>query len=341
MGTEQEIEHIADASDPGPQALLPDIERGEPPPAAAPPDIEAERARAQAAAALHVAHVRRAARRTSAPLPEWAASGIYEARYCAIDLETTGARAGGADDILEVGAVRVVDGEPAGEFASLVRPRRPITPAAQAVHGIREADVADAPPIEAVLPALLEMVRGCVLVFHNAPFDLGFLQRALAESDREPLVSPVVDTLVVARRLAGGACGLGKVAARLGVPGPHPHRALGDARLTAGLLAAFLDILRAAGAERLSDIPGIRARPPRARVRRGPPPDLLARRLEDAATRGEAVHIAYRLAGGMAPQELHVRPRTVQSGVCVALDLDRRVECVLDLARVDRLTSSR
>ena len=340
MGTEDEFELVADAADPGPEPVLADIERGEPAPAPEAPDVEAERNRALDAAARHLDRLRRAAQRRDSNPSEWAQTGLFEARYCAIDLETTGSRAGGADDILEVGAVRIVGGELAGEFASLVRPRRPISAAAQAVHGIRPADVVDAPPIEVVLPFLLETARDCVLVFHNAAFDLGFLQRALVESDREMLASPVVDTLVVARRLAAGACGLGTVSRRLGVPGPHPHRALPDARLTAGLLLALLDILSAAGARRLADIPGIRSRPPRPRVRRGPAPDALVRRLEAAVAHAEDLCVAYRFGRGMTPQELRVRPRAVQSGACVVLDLDRQVECVLDVARIDRLETA-
>jgi DNA polymerase III epsilon subunit family exonuclease len=336
MDTEDEIERIADAAAPDPECRMADIQRGDPEPEPEPIDVAAERARATAAAVLHLERERRRAARHPHP-GAWSDLGLFEARYCVIDTETTGAHAGGADDILEVGAVRVVDGELDRTFSSLVRPVRPISAAAHAVHGIRPEDVLDAPPIATVLPYVLEMARDCVLVFHNAGFDLGFLQRALAESERPLLTSPVVDTLVVARQLAGGRCGLGTVAARMGAAGPHVHRALPDAELTARLLVAFLDILTAAGARCLGEIPGIRARPPRSRIRRRPRVDALAHRLEEAVACGETLRISYRLGHGMQPQELHVRPHLLQSGACVALDLDRGRDCILEFDRIERL----
>ena len=89
------------------------------------------------------------------------------------------------DAITEIGAVKVRGGEVLGEFQTLVDPgagdpavhHRP-----HRHHRLRWST--DAPRIEAVLPAFLEFARGRVLVAHNAPFDVGFLQAACARHGR-------------------------------------------------------------------------------------------------------------------------------------------------------------
>ena len=84
---------------------------------------------------------------------------LSEVSFVVVDLETTGGNPG-TDAITEVGAVRVRGGQVEGEFATLVNPRQPIPPFIAALTGIRDAMVASAPPVEAVLPAFLEFARG-------------------------------------------------------------------------------------------------------------------------------------------------------------------------------------
>ena len=93
------------------------------------------------------------------------------------DLETTGGSAR-EHAITEIGAVKVRGGEVLGEFATLVDPGGPIPPLITVLTGITDAMVVTAPRIETVLPSFLEFVRGCVLVAHNAPFDVGFVKAA-------------------------------------------------------------------------------------------------------------------------------------------------------------------
>ncbi len=94
-----------------------------------------------------------------------------------VDLETTGGSPA-TSGITEIGAVKVRGGEVLGELHTLVDPGEPIPPFIAVLTGITDAMVATAPRIDAVLPAFLEFARGCVLVAHNAPFDLGFLKAA-------------------------------------------------------------------------------------------------------------------------------------------------------------------
>jgi DNA polymerase III epsilon subunit family exonuclease len=227
----------------------------------APPE-QAARVRAEAvgAARMHLERHARRVRRGRAPTGPWTELELAELRACAIDLETTG---GGADaDILEVGCVQVAAGERGVEFCTFVRPRQPVQAAAFAVHGIDATQLEGAPEIAAILPYVEELSRDRVLVAHNAPFDVGFLQRAAAAHGRDAFLHPVVDTVVLSRLLLGGRCGLGAAAHRLGIDAPHVHRALPDARLAAMLWLAFVEILQDAGATRLGQVPGAGPQPP-------------------------------------------------------------------------------
>jgi DNA polymerase III epsilon subunit family exonuclease len=341
-----EIVWVADAADPEPEMPMIDLQRLDPPLVPAPDAAELRAALCRQAATAATAHLdqlaRRAARRRAGANPglEVVRGELGTARFCVIDTETTGARAGLGDELLEIGAVRVVDSELGLEFSSLVRPLGPISAGAYGVHGITTEAAAAAPPLEAVLPYVVEMARDCVLVFHNAPFDLGFLQRALSDAGRPLFEAPVIDTLVVARRLLGGRCGLGMLGERLGLEGPHLHRALPDARLTAHLWIRLLAFLRAAGAERLEHVPGIAVRPPRLRRRRTPRSGLLLQRLEQAWSGGEVVRLACHAGRGMAPLALRVRFVEVAPHACIVFDIDTGTTHVLDPARILALEST-
>ena len=103
---------------------------------------------------------------------------LREVTFVVVDLETTGGSAQ-TEAITEIGAVKVRGGEVLGEFATLVDPGRSIPPQITILTGITDSMVYDAPRIDAVLPSFLEFIRGCVLVAHNAPFDVGFLKARL------------------------------------------------------------------------------------------------------------------------------------------------------------------
>ena len=97
-----------------------------------------------------------------------------------VDLETTGWSPGAAA-ITEIAAVRVRGGRRLGEFASLVNPGIPVPPGIEDLTGITDWMLAAAPRLAAVLPGLLDFADGCVLVAHNAPFDIGFLRAACGQ----------------------------------------------------------------------------------------------------------------------------------------------------------------
>jgi DNA polymerase-3 subunit epsilon len=160
-----------------------------------------------------------------------------------VDVETTGWRPDRAE-ITEIGAVRLSAGQLAGEFCSLVRPARPIPADIMTLTGITEAVVSQAPPAPAALRAFLGFAGDCVLVAHNAGFDLGFLTAASEACGIAWPRFPVLDTAALARLLLGAGqvpdCRLATLAAYFGARTAPCHRALADARATADVLTGLL-----------------------------------------------------------------------------------------------------
>jgi DNA polymerase-3 subunit epsilon len=169
-----------------------------------------------------------------------AGAQFAELEFAVIDLETTGWSPGMAA-ITEIAAVRVLGGRRRGEFASLVNPGVPVPPGIEDLTGISDWMLAAAPRLPAVLPGLLDFAEGCVLVAHNAPFDVGFLRAACAECGLAWPRFTVLDTVMLARQLMDPDevpdCKLGTLAAFFRTRTAPSHRALADARATADVLA--------------------------------------------------------------------------------------------------------
>jgi DNA polymerase-3 subunit epsilon len=160
-----------------------------------------------------------------------------------VDVETTGWRPDRAE-ITEIGAVRLSAGQLAGEFCSLVRPAGPIPADIITLTGITETMVSQAPAAPAALRAFLAFAGDCVLVAHNARFDLAFLTAASDASGIAWPRFPVLDTATLARLLlgAGGVpdCRLATLAEYFSARTAPCHRALADARATADVLIGLL-----------------------------------------------------------------------------------------------------
>ena len=162
-----------------------------------------------------------------------------ELDFAVIDLETTGWSPGAAA-ITEIAAVRVRGGRRQGEFASLVNPGIPVPPGIRDLTGISDWMLAAAPGLTAVLPGLLSFAGGCVLVAHNAPFDVGFLQAACTQCGLAWPGFTVLDTVMLARYLMDPDevpdCKLRTLAGFFRARTAPSHRALADARATADVL---------------------------------------------------------------------------------------------------------
>ena len=157
----------------------------------------------------------------------------YVPDYVLFDLETTGISCT-SDDVIEISAVKVRDGQLVDSFSSLVNPGRPIPYAASQVNNITDDMVADAPTMEEILPAFLSFFGDDVLVGHNIErFDLRFLNRdCMVRFGRVP-GNDYVDTLRFARcRLAGlPSYRLTALAEHYSLSTFGAHRALNDCRM--------------------------------------------------------------------------------------------------------------
>ncbi|GAA4465259.1 exonuclease domain-containing protein [Phytohabitans houttuyneae] len=181
-------------------------------------------------------------RRAALPVPDLR-TPWREAEFCAIDLETTGLDLR-SDEIISYGAAIVRQARiPCGEVVyRQLRPSREVSVDAMKVHGLRSADLADAPGIDELLDEIVGLLAGRVPVAHAAWVERAFLDRALRPGRR--LNRIVIDTaaLLRAARLAGGSGrepDLEVSARQLGLPVHTPHHALGDAFTTAELLLAL------------------------------------------------------------------------------------------------------
>ncbi|PSK99708.1 DNA polymerase-3 subunit epsilon [Haloactinopolyspora alba] len=182
---------------------------------------------------------------------------LVSTTFVVVDLETTGGAPDSAE-ITEIGAVKVRGGEVVGEFRTLVRPSGGIPPFISVLTGITDAMVADAPPVTAALPSLLEFAHGSVIVAHNAPFDVGFLRAACTACGMAWPSFQVLDTARLARRVVARDeardCKLSTLA-RLFRSGTTPnHRALDDARATVDVLHGLLERLGNVGVHTVEEL---------------------------------------------------------------------------------------
>ena len=163
-------------------------------------------------------------------------------RFIAFDLETTGTVAG-ADQIVEIGAVRFINGQVEGIFSTLVDPRRPIPPGASAVNGISNDMVQGKPFIETLLESFTEYCGYDHLVAHNAPFDAQFLAADFKKFDLPTPQGLILDTLPIARKVFPGLANykLGTLVQHLKIPSSNFHRAEEDATYAGRL---FLEMVK-------------------------------------------------------------------------------------------------
>lgn len=172
--------------------------------------------------------------------------------YAIVDFETTGVVPERTDRVIEVGVVLLDDdGERENEWSTLVNPQRDV--GASHVHGIRPADVLDAPEFGDIADDLLGLVMGRTVVAHNASFDMRFLHAELKRSgygiSRRPAA---LCSMKWARRLIG-ASKLEHCCEALRIPLVDAHSALADARATASLVA-HLSLLGSTMPEWVDDV---------------------------------------------------------------------------------------
>jgi DNA polymerase III subunit epsilon len=175
---------------------------------------------------------------------------LSELSYTIFDTETTGLEPSAGDEIISMGAVRIVNGRMLKQevFEQLVNPRRSISRESVAVHGIEARQLLNEPPIEQVLPRFHRFCEDTVLVAHNAAFDMRFLELKEAAAGVH-FGQPVLDTLLLSAVVHPSLDNhdLDTIAERVGVRVIGRHTALGDALVTAEVFLRLLPLLAERG----------------------------------------------------------------------------------------------
>lgn len=164
--------------------------------------------------------------------------------YVVFDIETTGF--GPVNDrIIEIGAVKVVEGKIVDKYSTFINPDIPIPFRIEQLTGINDSMVINYPMIDVILPDFLKFCEGCILVAHNASFDVGFIQKK-AEQLGIATEFTVVDTVAMARVLLPelNRFKLNVVAKALGISLENHHRAVDDAGATAEIFMKFIEMLK-------------------------------------------------------------------------------------------------
>lgn len=164
--------------------------------------------------------------------------------YIVFDIETTGFSSI-RDRIIEIGAVKVVNGKIVDRFSTFVNPQRPIPFEITNLTSITDEMVMESPAIDVILPKFLEFVGDGVLVAHNAGFDVGFIEqncRNLGLNDH----FVYADTVALARVLLPtlSKYKLNVVAKALNISLENHHRAVDDAGATAEIFVKFVEMLK-------------------------------------------------------------------------------------------------
>ena len=170
------------------------------------------------------------------------------------DIETTGFGSVN-DQIIEIGAVKVVNGQIVDKYSTFINPDIPIPYHITQLTSITDDMVMDSPKIDVILPEFLEFCGDAVLVAHNASFDVGFINKK-AEFLGIETDFTVVDTVGIARLLLPhlSRFKLNVVAKELGISLENHHRAVDDAGATAEIFVKFIEMLEEKGVTTLEEL---------------------------------------------------------------------------------------
>ena len=176
---------------------------------------------------------------------------IKDTTFVVVDIETTGL-CFDADEIIEIGAVKILNNEIIDTFSSLVKPKRLVPTNIINLTGITNEMLKSAPSIEQVLPSFMEFLNDGIFVAHNAEFDSGFIRRE-ASKHGFSFDNKILDTLALARivfyKLKNHR--LNTLAKELNIKMGSHHRAVDDANTDALILQELLTRINEAGISNL------------------------------------------------------------------------------------------
>jgi DNA polymerase-3 subunit epsilon len=181
---------------------------------------------------------------------------LTELTYTVFDTETTGLEPSAGDEIIQIGATRIVNGRLLRSecIDQIIDPRRPLRPEGIPIHGITEEMVAGQPTIDQVLPTFHAFSEDTVLVAHNAAFDMRFLQLK-EETTGICFRQPVLDTLLLSAVIHPNqeSHKLEAICERLGINVIGRHTALGDAIVTGEVFLKMIPLLAEMGINTLRE----------------------------------------------------------------------------------------
>lgn len=174
--------------------------------------------------------------------------------YVVFDIETTGLNPKFCK-IIEIGAVKIENGEITDRFSHFVNPEMPIPYNITKLTSITDDMVIEAETIETLLPKFLDFIGDSVLVAHNARFDVSFIRKFAHDLGRK-IENSVVDTMTLGHILCPelGKFTLDRICKHLGIKLENHHRAVDDAGATAEIFKAFIPMLKNRGISNLDDL---------------------------------------------------------------------------------------
>lgn len=169
-------------------------------------------------------------------------SKTFAGTYVVFDLETTGLEAN-KEEIIEIGACKIVNGRIDETFATFVKPTKHISKEITELTGIDDAMVKDAPTINYVMPDFFKFCDGATLVAHNIAFDISFIHN-MSKKLSYNFDHPNMDTMIMARQKLPGLKNykLGTIVEKLNIVLDNAHRAIHDATATAKAFIKLMNV---------------------------------------------------------------------------------------------------
>ncbi len=176
---------------------------------------------------------------------DWLVAAFPWTTFAAFDTETTGLEPK-LNRVVEAGAIRFDALGVSARFNSLINPKIPMPPEVTKVNGITDAMLAKEPDCAKVMPDFIDFLGEAVLIAHNAPFDVAFINEELARLGMQRLKNRVVDTRIFAKEIYPGlpSYRLQDLARNFGIEAIDAHRAEDDARVCMELFLVCLNRLR-------------------------------------------------------------------------------------------------
>ena len=178
--------------------------------------------------------------------------------YVVVDLETTGLYPDRGSEIIEIGAVRIIENQVTEEtFQTFVKPKKELPPEITKITGITGQELVKAPSIEEALPQFLNFIGSKLLIAQNAKFDLSFILAAIKQTGLPPFTNNFIDTLLISKLLFfyEREHNLDAIAQRLGIDtNVERHRSIGDCKITGLAFLKLAEILSQKGKDNLKGI---------------------------------------------------------------------------------------